>query len=107
MLSKTSYLGGLPMRRNVLMLAFASALLVAMAVLLFGSSGSALADHDHNLITPGKTVVDVADGQTEKCATDPGGHQFHENVHIGVPGTFAFAEPNNPVSIIKTENATC
>jgi len=95
------------MRRNVLALVFAAAVLAAMAVPLFGSSGRALADHDHNLITPGTTVVDIANGETEKCATDAGGHKFHENVHIGVPGTFAFAQPNNPVSIIKTENATC
>ena len=51
--------------------------------------------------------MDIANGQTEKCASDPGGHKFHVNVHIGVPGTSGFAQPNNPVSIIKTENATC
>jgi len=86
---------------------FAAAILVALAVPLFSGGGRALADHDHNLITPGTTVVDIANGQTEKCATDPGGHKFHVNVHIGVPGTIGFAQPNNPVSIIKTENATC
>ena len=70
-------------------------------------AGTALANHDHNLITPGTTVVDIGDGQTEKCATAPGGHKFHANVHLGTPGTFAFARPNNPVSIVKTENASC
>ncbi|CAA9302165.1 MAG: hypothetical protein AVDCRST_MAG93-4682, partial [uncultured Chloroflexia bacterium] len=29
-----------------------------------------------------------------------------ENVHIGQAGA-AFANPNNPVSVDKTENATC
>jgi hypothetical protein len=48
-----------------------------------------LADHAHDLLTPGTTVVDVAGVQTKKCAADPGGHQFHDNVHFGTPGTFA------------------
>lgn len=52
-------------------------------------------------------MVDFADGQTEKSATGPGGHKCHENVHAGQPGMFAWALPNNPVSIAKTENATC
>lgn len=89
------------MKTPIIAMVFAGALAMPM------SAGIALADHDHNLITPGTTVVDIADGQTEKCATDPGGHTFHANVHTGRPGGSAFAQPNNPVSIIKTENATC
>ena len=89
------------MKTPIIAVVFAGALAMPMF------AGTALADHDHNLITPGKTVVDIANGQTEKCATDPGGHKFHANVHLGTPGTFAFAQPNNPVSIIKTESATC
>ena len=77
----------------------------ALAMPMF--AGTALADHDHDLLTPGTTVVDIANGQTEKCPGDPGGHKFHGNVHTGTPGTFAFAQPKNPVSVIKTENATC
>ena len=79
----------------------------AGVIAVAGFSGSALADHDHDLITPGTVVVDIANGQTEKCASDPGGHQFHNHVHIGAPGTIGFAQPNNPVSIVKTENASC
>ena len=75
--------------------------------LTLGGGAVAMANHDHNLITPGTTVVDIANGQTEKCSTDPGGHKFHDNVHLGTPGTFAFAQLNNPVSVIKTENASC
>ena len=67
----------------------------------------ALADHDHNLITPGTTVVDIGNGQTEKCASDHGGHQYHNHVHLGMPGMHAFLNPNNPVDVIKTESATC
>jgi hypothetical protein len=70
-------------------------------------STTALADHDHNLAAPGTTVVDIGNGQTEKCATAPGGHQFHAHVHLGTPGAFAFTRPNNPVSVVKTESATC
>lgn len=91
------------MKIRIMTVVFAGALTMPMF------AGTALADHDHNLITPGTTVVDIANGQTEKCSTDPGGHKFHANVHLGRPGMpeGAFARPNNPVSIIKTENATC
>jgi hypothetical protein len=82
------------MKTPIIAMVFAGALAMSM------SAGTALADHDHNLITPGTTVVDIADGQTEKCPTDPGGHKFHTNAHKGRPGDFAFAQPNNPVSII-------
>ena len=75
--------------------------------LTLGTGAVVTADHDHDLITPGTIVVDIADGQTERCTTDPGGHQFHAHVHLGRPGTFAWALPNNPVSITKTESATC
>lgn len=87
------------MRIGIMAMVFAGTLAMQMF------AGTALADHDHNLITPGTTVVDIADGQTEKCATDPGGHKFHANVHKGTP-EIAFARLNNPVSIVKTEDAT-
>jgi hypothetical protein len=84
------------------------ALLLALLVVaaLLAAAPGALADHDHDLITPGTTVEDVGDGQTEKCAADPGGHRFHENVHLGTPGAFAFAQGGR-VAIVKTEGATC
>ena len=77
----------------------------ALALPMFAST--ALADHDHNLETPGTTVVDIGNGQTEKCAGEPGGHKFHAHMHAGKPGTFAFERPNNPVKVVKTESATC
>jgi hypothetical protein len=89
------------MRRTILL--GTVALVVAAMVAL---AGPAFANHDHNLTTPGTTVVDIANGQTEKCASDPGRHKFHEHVHIGQAGA-AFANPNNPVSVDKTETATC
>ena len=81
---------------------FVLALALGLAI-----STPVLADHDHNLITPGTTVVDIGNGQTEKCASDAGGHQFHNHVHLGMPGMGAFLNPNNPVDVIKTESATC
>ena len=88
------------MRR--LIMAFALVLTLGLSI-----SGSAVANHDHNLITPGTTVVDIGNGQTEKCASDAGGHSYHEHVHLGMPGMFAYENPHNPVSVIKTESATC
>jgi hypothetical protein len=90
------------MRRIILLVTVAAVIAAMMAL-----AGPAFADHDHNLTTPGTTVEDVADGQTEKCASEPGGHKFHENVHVGQPGDEAFANENNPVSVDKTEDATC
>jgi len=88
------------MRRGMLLALIVGALSV-------GSAGAALANHDHNLITPGTTVFDIGDGQTEKCSADPGGHQYHAHVHFGTPGKVALENPKNPVSIVKTEKATC
>ncbi|MGD9714653.1 MAG: hypothetical protein AB7V46_21730, partial [Thermomicrobiales bacterium] len=75
--------------------------------LLLGGAGAVSAGHDHNLTTPGKVVVDIANGQTEKCADEPAGHKFHENVHLGTPGTTAFENPNNPVSVAKEGDDPC
>ncbi len=78
---------------------------VVMAAML-ALAGPALADHQHYLVTPGTTVEDIGRGQTEKCSDEPGGHKFHENMHVGQPGQ-AFANEANPVSVGKSENATC
>jgi|GEM_PF-3852093 len=54
-------------------------------------AGLALANHSHNLVTPGTTVEDIARGNTWRCPGDPAGHAFHEHVHLAVfgkpPGT--------------------
>ncbi len=79
----------------------------SLAVLTsLATAGIVAADHAHDLVTPGTTVEDIGAGQTAKCSTDPGGHQYHVHVHLGVPGTFAFAQ-GGQVSVMKTENATC
>jgi hypothetical protein len=88
------------MKRIILLVTVA---LVMAAMLALASP--AFADHAHNLITPGTTVENIGSGQTEKGCGEPGYHKFHENVHIGTPGTFAFPQSGN-VSVVKTENAT-
>ena len=89
------------MTKHIMVLLTVAAIMAAMLAF----AGPAFADHDHNLTTPGTTVVDIANGQTEKSACARGGHKFHENVHVGQAGK-AFANPNNPVSVDKTETAT-
>ena len=89
------------MKRSVLLFTVAAVVAAMMAL-----AGPAFADHAHYLATPGTTVEDIGGGQTEKCSTDPGGHKFHENMHTGEPAE-AFANPSNPVSVGKSENATC
>lgn len=89
------------MRRIVLLFTVAAAMAATMAL-----AGPAFADHEHYLVTPGTTVEDIGSGQTAKCSTDPGGHKFHKNMHTGEPAE-AFANPRNPVSVGKSEIATC
>ena len=89
------------MRRNVLVFTVAAVMAAMMAF-----AGPAFADHAHYLVTPGTTVEDIGGGQTAKCSTDPGGHKFHEHMHVGHAGQ-AFENPSNPVSVGKSENATC
>jgi hypothetical protein len=70
--------------------------------LALGSPGTARAEHAHWLVTPGTCVEDLGSGQTSITDTEHGGyHRFHFNVHLGVPGAEAFANPNNPVSVGK------
>ena len=88
------------MKRLIIGLVLAMMLTLVVAV-------PALADHDHNLITPGTTVVDFANGNTENCSGEPAYHKIHVNVHTGKPGMFGFKQTNNPVSIDKTEVAAC
>lgn len=78
----------------------------AVAALMLSSSAIAVAGHTHWLLTPGRCVLDIASGQTSQSDPDAGGyHRFHVNVHTGTPGEFAFAQPNNPVSVGR--NGAC
>ncbi len=61
----------------------------------------ASASHEHYLFTPGRCVDGIARGQTAKGPEEGGYHKFHENVHKGQPGTEAFNNPNNRVSVDK------
>ncbi len=84
------------MNKNVKM-----AMLGAVALVNVGLAAPASATHEHYIVPPGTCVEDVASGQTAKGPGEGGYHQFHHNVHKGQPGTAAFENPNNPVSVDK------
>ena len=49
------------------------------------------AEHSHFIVQPehgnhAATCRYIAHGQTSKAADEPGGHAFHEHVHVGRPG---------------------
>ncbi len=88
------------MRRIILLVTVALVMAAMMAL-----AGPAFAGHQHNLSTPGTTVVDIGSGQTSKCSGEPGYHKFHENVHLGTPGAFAFGQQDQ-VSVYKV-GASC
>lgn len=67
------------MRRAFVSVALSGLLTLAMA-------GLALANHSHDLVTPGTTVEDIARGNTWRCPGEPAGHAFHEHVHLYVFG---------------------
>lgn len=74
-------------------------LLVAGLVGSLAAFGTVSANHQHQLVTPGTCVENIARGQTAKTENEPGGHKFHDNVHRGTPGNEVFADPNHPVHI--------
>ncbi|HEV2126450.1 MAG TPA: hypothetical protein VGW38_27140 [Chloroflexota bacterium] len=78
-----------------------TAVIAGAVALGIGFAGPTLAAHEHWLQTPGTCVEDIASGQTSKATTEPGGHKFHEQVHLGMPGETAFANEANPVSVGK------
>jgi hypothetical protein len=75
--------------------------LIALAALVLALvfAAQAVADHQHWIQTPAGCKEDIASGQTRKAEREPGGHKFHYNVHTGTPGTHAFAQERNPVSV--------
>lgn len=58
---------------------------------LAAAAAPASAEHGHFVMRTdrnGETHCRyIAQGQTSKQAGDPGGHQFHDNVHTGQPGS--------------------
>lgn len=76
-------------------------LILLVALLLVGLAPAALAGHAHWIDTPGTCLEDVGSGQTSISDPSHGGyHRFHDNVHLGVPGTFAF-DQGGQVSVGK------
>lgn len=75
---------------------------VALAAL---AAGPALADHPHHLDLPNGNCADRggAGYGTGQDHGEPG--SFHQRVHTGTPGTFAFTREGNPVAVVG--GATC
>lgn len=94
-----------------LILASMLALILALTALMFGPGETALACHEHQLVTPGTVVDNIARGQTSKSEGEGGFHKWHSNVHTGVPGSKIGNDkgqpglPNNPVTV--TGDAFC
>ncbi len=76
---------------------------IVVGLTALGLAAPAAADHPHWIAGPAGCKEDVAQGQTRKGEDEPGGHKFHENVHLGQPGKEggAFDNENNPVSVGK------
>ena len=80
---------------------------------LAGTAMPVLATHEHQLVTPGTTVDPIAIGSTSNDGAAC--HQFHDNVHTGIPGYFAIGndklggdgQPNNPVTITGDPAIAC
>lgn len=71
-------------------------------------AGPAAATHSHHIQTPVSCVDRNGQGfgtgqfhETIEGApiADPGDTTFHERIHKGTPGTFAFEQEKNPVSV--------
>lgn len=68
-------------------------------------AGPASATHSHQIDTPGACVDrngrGFGTGQVHlDNSPDPGDTTFHERIHKGTPGSFAFERTNNPVSVV-------
>ena len=84
-------------------------LLLSLATMFIGTTGSALADapppvapHQHYLILPDGTQLPVGPEICDNSNLDQGFYGFHENVHRGTPATFAFTQDDNPIGFKVT-----
>ena len=64
----------------------------------------ASATHAHHIDTPGACVDRNGQGfgtgqEHHDNSADPGDTTFHERIHKGTPGLFAFEQANNPVAV--------
>lgn len=64
------------------------------------SAGPAFAEHPHRLELPNGNCADRGGAGFGTGQTHGDAGAFHDRVHTGTPGTFAFAQPNNPVSVV-------
>lgn len=80
-------------------------LLIATTALALAFSAAptlAVEPHNHWLTTGSGSVVHVGPKVCDNPAIYDAWLNFHLNVHVGVPGTQAFTNASNPVSIAAT-----
>ncbi|MBI2869850.1 MAG: hypothetical protein HYX96_08505 [Chloroflexi bacterium] len=72
-----------------------SGLLLALVALLVLAAPALAHGHSHVLDTPGADPILAACPEMAHEAV----HNFHSNIHLGTPGTFAFDQTGNPVDV--------
>ena len=77
-------------------------LIAAIALALSAAPTLAVPPHNHWLTTGSGTEVHVGPYVCDNPDIFDAWLNFHMNVHVGVPGTQAFANGSNPVSIRAT-----
>jgi hypothetical protein len=90
------------MRRALVIAAVTAAFAAALTVGSAAPAGAAVPPHEHWLTTGSGSVVHVGPDVCANPDIYDAWLNFHLNVHRGVPGTQAFTNPDNPVSIAAT-----
>lgn len=76
----------------------------AVAAVVGFVAGPASATHAHHIDTPGTCADRNGQGfgtgqEHSDNSADPGDTTFHERIHKGTPGLFAFEQSSNPVVV--------
>jgi hypothetical protein len=87
--------------RNLIRLVLAGAIAASLTgVAAMSSAGPAgnVTPH-HHYVKIGDKLVEVGPAVCEKPSLQHAFNQFHANVHVGTPGTFAMDHPHNRTDI--------
>ncbi len=89
------------MRRGFVSLALGSTVMLAAATpALADRAGPDVPPHRHFIVKPTGEWVEVGPRVCDNPQLQEGFNQFHHNVHLGTPNTFAFDHPHNPVDLM-------
>lgn len=72
---------------------------LAAGMALTGFGGTVLAAHDHHIVNEISGTCATINVSHQDHSGEAPGKKFHGGLHTGVPGTVAFANPNNPLSV--------